>query len=147
MNILRPVLLAILFLGLSHLSYAQNISNIQRGQRGYSPPPRPYTQYAGEPVDPQEILAERMPVFKETFDLDNFEYEVMKNILSASYEEQASISNNTDLNYEDKMALIDKQREKTRKELLVILTEEEATTFFNMDFDKKKKRKKKNKDG
>lgn len=144
MNKGRFILVLTIFL-LGTCGMSAQLSNVQRGQRGYTPTARPYGQYDGEKTDPYEILSERIPVFTETFGLDTFESEVLKSILLTSYERMAAISDDPKLKFTDKQELIMAEDAILRKELNVILSEEQINTLMVMDFSEKSKKKKKKK--
>lgn len=135
-------LLTLLFfaIGLTSTS-AQNLNNIQRGQRGYSPPPQ--QREAGEPAKPDaNILSiERADMYQKILDIDVFTKEVLKSYLKDYYSATLDIGYNPDLKFEDKRALINTERKKFEKSLKEVFTEEQVQKILTEEeFGKEKKK-------
>ena len=60
-------------LGTLGTSFGQNLNNIQRGQRGYIPPPLPREQGAIAIDNTLEDIDEKMDLYAAEFELDAFE--------------------------------------------------------------------------
>ena len=135
---------------------SQNLGSIQRGQRGYSPPPR--QQDPGEPEKPDaNILSiERADMYQELLGIDVFTKEVLKSYLKDYYTATVDIGYNADLKFEDKRELINAERKKfeaslkevfTESQVEKILTEEEfgkEQKKYDKEKRQEKRRKKKN---
>ncbi|GGG05605.1 hypothetical protein GCM10011344_02610 [Dokdonia pacifica] len=157
----RTIVLAlVLFLGTLSVG-AQNLGNIQRGQRGYSPPPRQLD--AGEPEKPDvnKMSIEKATLYKELLGIDVFEKEVLRTYLKDYYRARVDIDYNPDLKFEDKQKQINIEQKKFEKALKEVFTEDQIEQilieeqFGNRAEEKKKeakeakkkKRNKKNKKG
>jgi len=127
---------------------AQNLNDIQRGQRGYSPPPMPREQGAISIADPLEDIDQKMDLYQEEFTLDAFEKAVLKNYLVEFETEKLGILENETISYDVKQQAILKLNDKLSAKLITLLTEEEVVKFQALHFDtrtKRQKRKDKNK--
>ncbi|MFC4634328.1 hypothetical protein ACFO3O_10450 [Dokdonia ponticola] len=153
----KIVFALLLFLGTFSIE-AQNISNIARGQRGYSPPPR--ATEAGEPEKPDvnQMSIEKATLYKEILGIDVFQKEVLRTYLKDYYRARVDIDYDPELKFEDKQKLINAEQKKFEKALKEVFTEDQVEQilteeqFGNRAKEKKKKekkakRKKKNKKG
>jgi hypothetical protein len=128
---------------------AQNLNSIQRGQRGYSPPPLDRQQGAISIENSVEQVDEKMELYGIEFSLDAFEKAVMKNYLVEFETEKMAILENETIAYDIKQQSVLKLNDKLRNKLATMLTEDELNRFAQLHFDpqdkKKKRKKKKNK--
>ncbi len=124
---------------------AQQVDRIQRGQRGYTPPPKvSYGAYI-ELKDPYEETNIILPKCIEAFNLDDFEKEILKNILIKKFESQNAILNDKKNSREDRQKKILELDKGFYKELSSILSAEEIEKYKIMDFEESKEEKKKKK--
>lgn len=153
-------LILILFLGTLSIG-AQNLGSIQRGQRGYSPPPRQLD--AGEPEKPDvnQLSIDKATLYKEMLGIDAFQKEILRSYLKDYYTAKIDIDYNPDLKFEDKQKQINVEQKKFEKVLKEVFTDDQVEQilieeqFGNRAKEKKKeekdakkkKRKKKNKKG
>jgi len=149
---MRSIFLFIILIGGIHLSNAQQANRIQRGQRGYTPPPRLNTNAFIEVKDVQQELAIILPKCEEIFGLDTFEKEIMKNILTKKFETENAILQDDKNSRDDRREKIITLNNQLFADLQTILTPTQIETFKNLDFteasdqekrDEKRKRKKK----
>ncbi len=126
---------------------AQQIDRIQRGQRGYTPPPKISNRTYIELKDPYKETDIILPKCIEEFKLDAFEKEILKNILIKKFENQNSILSDKKNSREVRQKKILNLEKDFYKELSSILTAEEIEQYKVMDFveskDEKKKKKRK----
>lgn len=151
---MRSIFLFIILLSVINLSNAQQANRIQRGQRGYTPPPKLNTNAFIEVKDVQQELAIILPKCEEMFGLDAFHKEIMKNILTKKFETENAILKDDKNSREDRREKIVALNNQLFADLRTILTEEQIETFKNLDFteaseqekrDEKRKRKRKKK--
>ena len=143
----RAMIIALFgFLGFSLSAHAQQVDRIQRGQRGYVPPPKvTYGAYI-EIKDPQVEVERMLPRLIEEFNLDAFEQEIIKGIIISRVEKENKVledKGNTREGRKAKMMALEKEY---YKELSTILSSEEVENLKLMNFEsvkevKKKKRK------
>jgi len=134
---------------------AQQMRRIQPGQRGYVPPPKPPSEPYVELIDPYEQTIIILPKCVEKFQLDDFEREILKNVLIKNFETRNSILEDKESNKEDRKKKIISADKSFYDGLLLVLTKDEVEVFKTMDFSetkedkkqKKKNRKKKRKKG
>lgn len=124
---------------------AQQVDRIQRGQRGYTPPPKVNYETYIELKDPYEATSIILPKCVEAFELDAFEKEILKNILIKQFESQNAILSDKKNSREDRKKKILDFDKFFYKELSSILSEEEIEEFKIMDFEETKEEKKKKK--
>lgn len=139
----------------STLVSAQNLGQIQRGQRGYSPTPP--AQQAGEPEAPDVNLLSitRANMYQELLGLDGFTKEVLKKYLQDYYGATSDIGYNPNLKFEEKREQINAERKKFEKSLKEAFTEEQVEQILTeeefgngekkIDKEKRKKKRKKKK--
>ena len=123
-------------------SFSQQLYNVQRGQRGYIPPPKYEASAYITTLDVYEELNKVLPVCVTTFSLDEFEAQILKGMLLNKYETYNSIVSNTDNSKESRQEQLKQLDIDFVKSLTIILTPDEITTYVDMDFNKKKKGKK-----
>ena len=75
---------------------AQQVYGVQRGQRGYIPPPKYEASVYVTTVNAYEELEKVLPKSVETFNLDDFEREIFKGLLLEKYDNYNRIVENTD---------------------------------------------------
>jgi len=126
-------------------SFSQQLYNVQRGQRGYIPPPKYEASAYITTLDVYEELNKVLPVCITTFSLDEFESQILKGMLLKKYESYNSIVSNTDNSKEARQEQLKQLDIDFVKSLTIILTPDEITTYVDMDFTDKKKGKKKRK--
>ena len=126
-------------------SFSQQLYNVQRGQRGYIPPPKYEASAYITTLDVYEELNKVLPVCVTTFSLDEFEAQILKGMLLNKYESYNSIVSNTDNSKESRQEQLKQLDIDFVESLTIILTPDEITTYVDMDFSDKKKGKKKRK--
>ncbi len=85
-KILLLVIIAVFSTSFQDLD-AQQMRQIQPGQRGYRPPPKPRPERYIELKDAYEETKIMLPKCVEKFNLDDFEKEILKNILIENFED------------------------------------------------------------
>ena len=145
----KPLLLVLLFL-FSILSYSQQLNNIQRGQRGYSPMPKYNNSAYVSSLDIYKELDNILPKCKVEFALDEFEIQIFKGLLIDKMENYNIIVENEDYTRDVRQSKLKLNEFEFIKSLNTILTSEEVSRYIELDFEsekkeKKKKRKKRNK--
>ena len=145
---MKKVILFILLLYSSNI-FAQQVYGVQRGQRGYIPPPKYEASVYITTLNAYEELEKVLPKSVEVFSLDDFEKEIFKGLLLEKFENYNKIVENTDSSKQARQEALKQLEIDFVKSLAVILTPDEITTFVDMDFsakeEKKKRRKKKRK--
>ena len=126
--------------------FAQQVYGIQRGQRGYIPPPKYEASVYITTLDPYEELEKILPKSVEIFSLDDFEKEIFKNLLLEKFEYYNRIVENTDSSKQARQEALKQLEIDFVKSLAVILTPDEITTFVDMDFSGKEEKKKRRKE-
>lgn len=124
---------------------AQQIDGIQRGQRGYVPPPKQSFKTYFELKDPYEETNIILPKCVEAFKLDAFEKEILKSILIKNIESHNVILSDKKNTREVRQKKIIELNKYFYKELSSILSEEEIEEYKVMDFEETKEEKKKKK--
>jgi len=132
--------IAILFF--STQSFSQQIYNVQRGQRGYVPPPKYEASAYITTLDVYEELNIVLPMCVSSFSLDEFETQILKGMLVKKFDSYNAVVSNTDLSKEARQDQLKQLEIDFVKSLTIILTPDEITTYVDMDFKKKKKEKK-----
>jgi hypothetical protein len=148
----KGFLLVIIGLSLSfQFVNAQQVNRIQRGQRGYVPPPVDNTTTYVELKDPYKEVNIMLPKCVDTFNLDDFEKEIIKGILLKNFENQNFILGDEGNSRDERKKKLIELDKSFYKELALILSVDEIEKFKLMDFSetkaekKQKKRKKRNK--
>ena len=132
--------IAILFF--STQSFSQQLYNVQRGQRGYVPPPKYEASAYITTLDVYEELNIVLPMCVSSFSLDEFETQILKGMLVKKFDSYNAVVSNTDLSKEARQDQLKQLEIDFVKSLTIILTPDEITTYVDMDFNKKKKGKK-----
>ncbi|WP_299215639.1 hypothetical protein [uncultured Dokdonia sp.] len=154
---MKHTLVFALVLFLATLSVeAQNLGNIQRGQRGYSPQAKPTE--AGEPEKPDvnQLSIEKATLYKEMLGIDVFQKEVLRTYLKDYYTARVDVDYNPELKFEDKQKLINAEQKKFEKALKEVFSDDQVEQILleeqfgnrakkKKKEDKKKKKKKKSK--
>jgi len=126
-------------------SFSQQVYNIQRGQRGYVPPPKFEASAYITTLDVYEELNVVLPMCVASFSLDEFETQILKGMLVKKFDSYNAIVSNADLSKEARQDQLKQLEIDFVKSLTIILTPDEITEYVDMDFNKKKKEKKKKK--
>ena len=141
---MKKIFLFILLVSSSNL-IAQQVYGIQRGQRGYIPPPKYEASAYISTINAYEELEKVLPKSVEIFKLDDFEREIFKGLLLEKYDNYNRIVENTDSSKEARQDALRQLEIDFVKSLSVILTPDEISMFVDMDFSEKKQKKKKKK--
>ena len=135
--------IAILFF--STQSFSQQLYNVQRGQRGYVPPPKYEASAYITTLDVYEELNIVLPMCVSSFSLDEFETQILKGMLMKKFDSYNAVVSNTDLSKDARQDQLKQLEIDFVKSLTIILTPDEITEYVDMDFNKKKKEKKRKK--
>jgi len=122
--------------------FAQQVYGVQRGQRGYIPPPKYEASVYITTLNAYEELEKILPKSVEVFSLDDFEKEIFKGLLLEKFENYNRIVENTDSSKQARQEALKQLEIDFVKSLAVILTPDEITTFVDMDFSGKQEKKK-----
>ena len=139
---MKKIFLFLLLISSSNI-IAQQVYGIQRGQRGYIPPPKYEASAYISTINAYEELEKVLPKSVETFKLDDFEREIFKGLLLEKYDNYNRIVENTDSSKEVRQDALRQLEINFVKSLSVILTPDEISMFVDMDFSEKEQRKKK----
>ena len=142
---MKKVTLFILLLCSSN-TFAQQVYGVQRGQRGYIPPPKYEASVYITTLNVYEELEKVLPKSVEVFSLDDFEKEIFKGLLLEKFENYNKIVENTDSSKQARQEALKQLEIDFVKSLAVILTPDEITTFVDMDFSGKEEKKKRRKE-
>ncbi|MDG2173771.1 MAG: hypothetical protein P8K70_01950 [Flavobacteriaceae bacterium] len=137
------IFIAILFF--STQSFSQQLYNVQRGQRGYIPPPKYEASAYITTLDVYEELNMVLPMCVASFSLDEFETQILKGMLMKKFDSYNAVVSNTDLSKDARQDQLKQLEIDFVKSLTIILTPDEITEYVDMDFNKKKKGKKRKK--
>ena len=129
--------IAILFF--STQSFSQQLYNVQRGQRGYIPPPKYEASAYITTLDVYEELNMVLPMCVASFSLDEFETQILKGMLMKKFDSYNAVVSNTDLSKDARQDQLKQLEIDFVKSLTIILTPDEITEYVDMDFNKKKK--------
>tara|TARA_R110002051_G_scaffold3333_1_gene18054 strand:+ start:60804 stop:61322 length:519 start_codon:yes stop_codon:yes gene_type:complete len=156
MKALQKSVCILVLLGTFTTSIAQNLGSVQRGQRGYTPPPRALE--AGEPEKPDVIVMAQASAtrYAQELKIDAFKKEVLKSYLKDFYREKVDIAYNPELKFDEKQPMIIEANARFEKKLVEILNAEQIGTLMSYEQlgvkpnddkkdTKKKKRKKRKK--
>ncbi|NND52446.1 MAG: hypothetical protein HKN54_08565 [Flavobacteriaceae bacterium] len=133
---------------------AQQPNRIQRGQRGYVPPPKYSTNTFIEEKDPQKETEIILAKCNEVFQLDAFQNEIIKGMLIKKFQDENVILTDKANTREDRKKKIIARNNQFYNDLSSIMTNEQINQYKVMNFEetkedkktrKKKKRDKKNK--
>ena len=141
---MNKLLLFLALLSFSNL-FSQQPYGIQRGQRGYVPPPKFESSVYITTIDSYEELNKTLPKCIELFSLDDFEKEILKALLLEKYENYNKIVEKTDSSKQARQESLKQLEINFVKSLSVILTPDEIATFVDTDFSQKKEKNKKRK--
>ena len=142
---MKKFILFILLLYSSNI-FAQQVYGVQRGQRGYIPPPKYEASVYITTLNAYEELEKVLPKSVEVFSLDDFEKEIFKGLLLEKFENYNKIVENTDSSKQARQEALKQLEIDFVKSLAVILTPDEITTFVDMDFSGKEEKKKRRKE-
>ena len=142
---MKNIFLFILLMCSSNI-IAQQVYGIQRGQRGYIPPPKYEPSVYVTTINAYEELEKILPKSVEVFSLDDFEKEIFKGLLLEKFENYNRIVENTDSSKQARQEALKQLEIDFVKSLAVILTPDEITTFVDMDFSGKEEKKKRRKE-
>ena len=142
---MKKVILFILLLYSSNI-FAQQVYGVQRGQRGYIPPPKYEASVYITTLNVYEELEKILPKSVEIFSLDDFEKEIFKGLLLEKFENYNRIVENTDSSKQARQESLKQLEIDFVKSLAVILTPDEITTFVDLDFSGKEEKKKRRKE-
>ena len=142
---MKKVTLFILLFYSSNI-FAQQVYGVQRGQRGYIPPPKYEASVYITTLNAYEELEKILPKSVEVFSLDDFEKEIFKGLLLEKFENYNRIVENTDSSKQARQEALKQLEIDFVKSLAVILTPDEITTFVDMDFSAKEEKKKRRKE-
>lgn len=152
MKFLKISLVALVtLLGVQTLTAQQGFGRApQRGERGYSPPPRNITYEEAKP-DATLRAQENATLYAEELGIDAFKKEVLKNYLKEYYVEKFDVIYSKTLPGSEKQTLLDAAKVKFEKQMKPVFLEEnvdQILAFEDIGARKikkaKKKRKKKN---
>ena len=87
--------IAILFF--STQSFSQQLYNVQRGQRGYIPPPKYEASAYITTLDVYEELNIVLPMCVASFSLDEFETQILKGMLVKKFDSYNAVVSNLSL--------------------------------------------------
>ena len=138
----------LLFLITLNNIYSQQVYGVQRGQRGYIPPPKYEASAYITTINAYEELEKVLPKSVEVFNLDDFEKEIFKGLLLKKYDDYNKIVENTSSSKQARQDELKQLEIDFVKSLAIILSPDEISIFVDMDFsgkEEKKKRRKKRK--
>ncbi len=142
---MKKIILFVLLLYSSNI-FAQQLYGVQRGQRGYIPPPKYEPSVYITTINSYEELEKVLPKSVNLFALDDFEKEILKGLLLKKYDNYNRIVENTDSSKEARQDALKQLEIDFVKSLSVILTADEITAFVDMDFSGKEEKKKRRKE-
>ena len=144
---MRKIVLTLLVGTLFNVGFAQQVNQIQRGQRGYVPEMRLNEDTYIDLVDPFVEIEKMMPKCIAVLNLDAFEQEIVKGMLLKKFESKNAILSDEKNSRADRKKKIDDLDKAFLVELGTILKPDEIDKFRAIDFtetkEEKKKRKKK----
>ena len=88
---MKRLILLLFLISLSNI-YSQQVYGVQRGQRGYIPPPKYEASAYITTINAYEELEKVLPKSAEVFNLDDFEKEIFKGLLLKKYDDYNSDS-------------------------------------------------------
>tara|TARA_Y100000991_G_scaffold176340_1_gene138407 strand:- start:905 stop:1360 length:456 start_codon:yes stop_codon:yes gene_type:complete len=142
---MRKLILYTFLLFFTTNSIAQQLYGVQRGQRGYIPPPKYDNSAYISTINIYDELNKVLPKCVEIFALDEFEKEILKGLLLKKYENYNRIVENSDSSKEFRQNALKNLEIDFVKSLAVILSPDEITIFVDTDFSEKKEKKKRRK--
>lgn len=141
---MKRLILFILLLSFTN-SFAQQVYGVQRGQRGYIPPPKFESSVYVTTINAYDELNKILPKCVEIFMLDDFEKEILKGLLLEKFENYNQIVEKTDSSKQARQESLKQLEIDFVKSLAVILTPDEISVFVDTDFNDKKEKKKRRK--
>ena len=141
---MKRLILFILLLSFTN-SFAQQVYGVQRGQRGYIPPPKFESSVYVTTINTYDELNKILPKCVEIFMLDDFEKEILKGLLLEKFENYNQIVEKTDSSKQARQESLKQLEIDFVKSLAVILTPDEISVFVDTDFNDKKEKKKRRK--
>jgi len=150
------IMMLLLVLGISSTTIAQ-VSPFapERGQRGYTPPPKYSGPQSPEKPDVMLLSQSRADFYEEELGIDAFEKEVLKTYLKNYYTETVAIEFDEKLKFEDKAERLVVHKVALETELQSFLNNEQVSFILDNERvggtaksakkSKKKKKKKKKK--
>ena len=141
---MKRLILFILLLSFTN-SFAQQVYGVQRGQRGYIPPPKFESSVYVTTINTYDELNKILPKCVEIFLLDDFEKEILKGLLLEKFENYNQIVEKTDSSKQARQESLKQLEIDFVKSLAVILTPDEISVFVDTDFNDKKEKKKRRK--
>ncbi|MAZ26155.1 MAG: hypothetical protein CL868_03630 [Cytophagaceae bacterium] len=145
---MRRLIFTALFLftlvGTASAQYYNRMNGMSRMNRSMAtqqtPRPEP------EPKTPEDVTAERLPIYVEQFGLDPFKTEVLRSYLTDYYDKVFRLQKNEQLKGDAARKEYEFIENDFKENLRTILTEDEVNKFLAIDnFDKKNKKKRKSK--
>ncbi len=142
-----------LFAFSTYAVFGQQQDRVQRGQRGYVPPPKFDTSASISLKEPHEEAVMITAKCEETFGLDAFQKEILKGLLIRKFEDENAILLDESNSRDDRRAKLIARDKQYLNDLASILTPNQIEDYKLMDFSEtreerkeKKRRKKKNKE-
>jgi len=129
----RILVLLVVLVALPFTGWAQ-LTQIQRGQRGYTPPPRPQEEKARSVENTLVDIDAKMAIYETEFSLDAFEKAVMKNLIVDFENDKMAVTGDETVSYKDRLEVISKLQEKLATEMEIFLTKDEIARFGEMHF-------------
>lgn len=140
----RHLFLLFIFLGAVSMGTAQQADRIQRGQRGYTPPPLERTPGARSVENTLVDIDEKMDFYEKELPLDAFEKAVLKNMIVDFEEKRMALYRDETIDFRTREEQLLNTEVQLRADLLAIFPEEKVDAFHELHFmDKKLKKKKK----
>jgi hypothetical protein len=126
-----------------NFGFSQQAYQVQRGQRGYSPPMILNEDTYIDLVDPYDEVDKMMPKCIKVLGLDAFEEEIIKGMLIKKFESKNAILKDEKNSRTDRKKKIDDLEKAFLKELGTILKPDEIAKYQTIDFTETNKEKKK----
>lgn len=147
------VFFVLILIASTQLGIAQQADRVQRGQRGYIPPPKYSSSTYIELKDVEEETNRIVEKCIEEFAIDDFQQQILKGMLKKKFEDENAILSDKKNTREVRRKKIIDRNNLFFEELTSIFTVEQINQYKVMDFsetpedrkEKKKKRKKKKK--
>ena len=151
MKRLQLILLVAIMTFSGQLITAQQADRIQRGMRGYTPPPRLQQGTYIDTLDPQEQTEIIIQKCEEELKIDDFQKEIMKNMVFKKIEAENAILLDKGNTREDRKKKITDLNNQFLVELSGILTPDQVQKYNTLEFtetreEKKEKKKRKKKE-
>lgn len=151
MKRLQLILLVAIMTFSGQLIHSQQADRIQRGMRGYTPPPRLQQGTYIDTQDPQEQTEIIIQKCEEVLKIDDFQKEIMKNMVYRKIEAENAILTDKGNTREDRKKKITDLNNQFLAELSGILTPDQVQQYNTLDFtetkeEKKEKKKRKKKE-